>query len=295
MPAMAHRFLNGADVVFAIGSSLTLTNFGPRVPAGKTIIHGTNEAADIDKDHRCDHALLGDAELILEALIAELTDRLKGADRSGNGVAAAVQQLKAEWLDQWNGQLTSAEVPINQYRMIHDLMATVDRDNTIVTHDSGSPREQFLPFWECTVPGSYMGWGKSTQLGHGLGLVMGAKLAAPEKLCINIMGDASIGMVGMDIETAARAGIGILTIVFNNGIMAAERDSMVVADDEYGALSQGGNYADVATALGAQAVRITEPDAFRPALKDAIAATEDGRPALIECITKEGYNFSRFD
>ena len=295
MPAMAHRFLNDADVVFAIGSSLTFTNFGPRVPAGKTIIHGTNEATDIDKDHRSDHALLGDAELILEALIAELTDRLKGDDRGGNGVAAAVQQLKTEWLDQWNGHLTSTEVPINQYRMIHDLMATVDRDNTIVTHDSGSPREQFLPFWECTVPGSYMGWGKSTQLGHGLGLVMGAKLAAPEKLCINIMGDASIGMVGMDIETAARAGLGILTIVFNNGIMAAERDSMVVADDEYGALSQGGNYAGVASALGAQAVRITEPDAFKPALNDAIAATKEGRPALIECITKEGYDFSRFD
>lgn len=295
MPAMAHRFLNDADVVFAIGSSLTFTNFGPRVPAGKTIIHGTNEATDIDKDHRSDHALLGDAELILEALIAELTDRLKGDDRGGNGVAAAVQQLKTEWLDQWNGHLTSTEVPINQYRMIHDLMATVDRDNTIVTHDSGSPREQFLPFWECTVPGSYMGWGKSTQLGHGLGLVMGAKLAAPEKLCINIMGDASIGMVGMDIETAARAGLGILTIVFNNGIMAAERDSMVVADDEYGALSQGGNYAGVASALGAQAVRITEPDAFKPALNDAIAATKEGRPALIECITKEGYDLSRFD
>jgi acetolactate synthase I/II/III large subunit len=41
-------------------------------------------------------------------------------------------------------------------------MRTVDRDNVIITHDSGSPREQLLPFWETTAPGSYMGWGKST-------------------------------------------------------------------------------------------------------------------------------------
>ena len=296
MPGPAHHFLNRADCVFAIGSSLTLTNFGPRVPAGKTIIHATNEAADIDKDYRVDHALLGDAALTLDMLIAEIADRLKGgADRAANGVAREVRKLKDAWLDEWRGQLTSDEVPINPYRMIWDLMAAVDRDNTIITHDSGSPREQLLPFWECTVPRGYMGWGKSTQLGHGLGLIMGAKLAEPDKLCINIMGDAAIGMVGMDVETASRNGIPILTIVFNNGVMAAERDSMIVADEKFGALSQGGNYTEVARALGVAATRVETPDAFGPALKSAIETTRSGTPALIECITKEGYDFSRFD
>jgi acetolactate synthase-1/2/3 large subunit len=108
-------------------------------------------------------------------------------------------------------------------------MHAVDRENTIVTHDSGSPREQMVAFWECLFPGGYLGWGKTTQLGHGLGLIMGAKLANPDKLCINVMGDASIGMVGMDIETAARNRIGILTIVFNNGVMAGEQNGMVAA------------------------------------------------------------------
>ena len=129
-PAMAHRFLTDADLVFAIGSSLTLTNFGPRVPAGKTIIHATNDATDIDKDHRADYGLLGDAALTLEALFAEVSDRLNGTDRKAGGVAASVQQIKAEWLDSWRGQLTSDEVPINQYRIIQDLMDSVDRDNS---------------------------------------------------------------------------------------------------------------------------------------------------------------------
>ena len=128
-------------------------------------------------------------------------------------------------------------------------MRTVDRDNVIMTHDSGSPREQIMPFWETTAPGSYMGWGKSTQLGYGLGITMGAKLAAPNKLCVNVMGDAAIGMTGMDIETAARNRIAILTIVFNNGVMGAERDVLKISDEKYGAMTVGGNYAKVAEGL----------------------------------------------
>jgi len=115
----------------------------------------------------------------LDALIAEI-----GRQKAGGG-ANALASLKEEiatakkaWLAEWAKHLDSEEVPINQYRVIRDLMRTVDRDNVIITHDSGSPREQLVPFWEPTRPGSYIGWGKSTQLGYGLGLIMGAKLAA---------------------------------------------------------------------------------------------------------------------
>ncbi len=95
-------------------------------------------------------------------------------------------------------------MPINQYRIVWDLMQHVDPANTIITHDAGTPREQLISFWEAPTPRSYIGWGKTTQLGFGLGAIMGAKLAEPDKLCINIMGDSAIGMVGMDIDTAAR-------------------------------------------------------------------------------------------
>ena len=47
------------------------------------------------------------------------------------------------------------------------------------------------------TPLSYIGWGKTTQLGYGLGLAMGAKLAHPDKLCINLWGDAAIGFTGL--------------------------------------------------------------------------------------------------
>ena len=152
--------------------------------------------------------------------------------------------------------------------------------------------EQLLPFWECTVPGSYIGWGKSTQLGYGLALTLGAKLASPDKLCINVMGDAAIGMVGMDLETAARNRIATLTIVLNNGVMAMERDVMPVATERYGAYLVGGKSADLARALGVWSRRVEEPGAIIPALQAAIAETEGGAPALVEFVTKEGHEFS---
>ena len=124
---------------------------------------------------------------------------------------------------------------------------------------------------------------------------MGAKLAHPDKLCINLMGDASIGMVGMDIETAARNGIGILTIVFNNGVMAGEQNGTGRRPiQRYRAADLGGNYSEVARALGAWSKRIVQADAFLPALKQAIEATQSNTPALIECVAKQNFSYSRY-
>jgi acetolactate synthase-1/2/3 large subunit len=294
-PRMLFEFLGRADLVFAIGSSLTITPFGPGVPPGKKIVHSTNDPGDINKDYRADHAVVGDARLVLDALIAEIERRKGGGGKAALGALSdSVGAVKRAWQDEWAEQLDSEEVPLNQYRIIRDLMQNVDRDNVIITHDSGSPREQLLPFWESTVSGSYMGWGKSTQLGYGLGITMGAKLAAPEKICINVMGDSAIGMTGMDIETAARNGIAIITIVFNNGVMAAERDVLVTSTKRYGALTVSGNYSKVAEGLGVASARVETPDAFVPALERALETNAAGAPFLIECMTKEGYDFSRY-
>jgi acetolactate synthase-1/2/3 large subunit len=291
-PKMFTEFMARADLVLAIGSSLTRTPFGPGVPAGKLIIHSSNDPADINKDYRADHGLVGDAGLVIEALTAEV-----GRQNGGRGKAALaklkddVAAAKKAWQAEWAKQLDSEEIPINQYRVIR----AVDRDNVIITHDSGSPREQLVPFWETTKAGSYMGWGKSTQLGYGLGIIMGAKLASPDKLCINIMGDAAIGMTGMDIETAARNRIGILTVVFNNGVMAAERDVLPLSTKKYGALTVSGNYSKVAEGLNVATMRVEKPGDIVPAIKQAVSVTQTGAPFLLEFVVKEGYDFSRYE
>ena len=291
----AVHFMANADVVFGVGCSFTSTHYGIAVPPGKTVVHNTSNPGDINKDVRVDFPLLGDAQLALAALVAEVRARTGGAGRrTDHDVEAEVAAVRREWLDDWMPQLTSDEVPINQYRIIWDLLRHVDRANTIITHDSGSPREQLVPFWECVAPRTYMGWGKSTQLGYGLGLIMGAKLAEPDKLCVNIMGDAAVGMVGMDIETAVRNRLGILSIVFDNDVMAIERNNQPYTADTMDSLALGGDYKTIAEALGAWGRVVDKPDDFIPALEEAIAVTETGRPALLDCIVKEGYDFSRY-
>jgi thiamine pyrophosphate-dependent acetolactate synthase large subunit-like protein len=174
-------------------------------------------------------------------------------------------------------------------------MHTVDLDNVIVTHESGSIREQLVPFWEARQPRSFIGWGKSTQLGYSLGLAMGAKLAAPQKDVIHLMGDAAFGMVGMDIETAVRAHIPILTIILNNATMAIYPDSRFpVATERYQLKHLSGNFADVAQALGAYGVRIDKPHDIIPAIRRALEVTRGGQPAVLEVLIKEENAASTF-
>ena len=290
------HFLEKADLVFAIGTSLTRTTYGKTIPPGKTLIHSTADASDVNKDYQSDYSLLGDAKLTLQGLIDEIKARTDGAGhRNTRDVSPEVAKIRQEWLDDWMPQMTSDEVPINQYRIIHDLQANVDAANTIITHDAGSPRDQLTPMWQCTAPRTYLGWGKSTQLGFGLGAIMGAKLAEPDKLCINIMGDAAIGMVGMDIETAVRNEIGILTIVFNNQIMAIERSHQPYSAESHDSLAHGGDYSMVAKGLGAWSEKVEKPDDFVPALKRAVTVTETGMPAVLDCVVKEGYDFSKYE
>ena len=281
------HFLKESDLVFGIGCSLTIGSFGVGIPGGKTIIHSTNDAEDINKDYRADHAVIGDSKLVLGQLLQEV--RSQGGSsvpRVGGEVVREVKAVKDGWLKEWMPKLTSDEVPINPYRVVWDLMHTLDRKNTIITHDSGSPRAQMSPFFEAVAPRTFIGWGKSTQLGYGFGLAMGAKLAEPDKLAVNVMGDAAFGMVGLDFETAIRERIPILTIVNNNsGMGIYGPDRFPVAAREYGTGRLSGNYAEVAAAMGGYNERVERPEDVVPAIRRAQQVVASGQPALVEIIT----------
>ncbi|MFP6796379.1 MAG: thiamine pyrophosphate-requiring protein, partial [Pseudomonadales bacterium] len=191
-PRTVKTYLAEADVILGVGCSFALTGFGVPMPRDKTIIHATLDPMDLNKDIEVQHALIGDAKLSLQALVDSMADRdrTQAENRKGN-VVDRIAKIKAEWLAEWEAKRTNNETPINPYRVLRELHDAVDIDNTIITHDAGSPRDQLSPFWEATTPLSYIGWGKTTQLGYGLGLAMGAKLAHPEKTCINVWGDAA--------------------------------------------------------------------------------------------------------
>lgn len=295
MPPTVHEFLRAADVILAIGASLTRHSIvAAPIPPGKTIIHATNDERDLNKHYIADVPILGDAKPVLSQFIEAVKDA-QGANRpKPDAVTAKIKEIRDPWLEQWMPKLTSKDVPINPYRVFWEFMRAMDPRDAIITHDAGSPRNQLVPFYQAPIPRSYIGWGKSHALGTGLGLIMGAKLAAPEKFCVNFMGDAAFGMTGLDFETAVRCNIPILTVVLNNNFMAAETRHMATSHKLFGTQNVGGNYADIGRALGGWSERVEDPDKIAPAFERAKKATRDGKAALLEFITSREHDYSRF-
>ena len=292
MNGAGFHFLKEADLVFAVGSSLSKHNMCANIPGRKTIIHNTADTIDHNKAYYADYPLLGDAKLVLRQVIDACRDLLNNKPREGTAVRAEIAQKRAAWLEQWSPKMKSNDAPINPYRVIADFMEVVDPDTAIVTHDSGSPRYQICPTYRAGGPRSYIGWGKSHQLGTGLGLIMGAKLAAPDKFCVNFMGDAAFGMTGLDFETAVRSDIPILTVVLNNSSMAVETRHMKTSHDLYRTRDLRGNYADMAKAMGGWSERVENPGDIKAAIGRARKATDEGRAALLEFVTAEEHTVS---
>ena len=290
--AHGKALLSEADVILGVGSSLTPHRItSPALPAGAKVIHATNDTRDLSKNYTTEIGILGDAQLVLRALADCVRERLRGARRD-DAMARRIASLREPWLAEWQAKLTSTEVPMTPYRVIHEFMRVIDPAQAIVTHDSGSPRDQILPFYRATVPRAYLGWGKSHQLGTGLGLTIGAKVAAPEKFCVNFMGDAAFGMVGLDFETAVRCNIPICTIVLNNSTMAIEIPHMKLSHEKHKARDLGGNYAALARDLGGWSERIEDPADIGNAILRARRATLEGKACLLEFITSAETAFS---
>ena len=279
----ARRWLQESDVLFAVGSSLTRTGYGQPIPDGKVIIHNVDSIEDINKDYTVDVGLPGDAGATLSAMLAEVKSRLGVNGRKGqSGVAAEIASLRQEWLAQWTPLLNSDEVPINTYRVIGELERNLDHDSSVVTHDAGAPRDTIMPFYTATTPHSYIGWGKTTHLGYGIPLMIGAKLAKPERFCLNFMGDGAFGMSGLDIETSVRAGAPITTVVLNNAGMATYPGGYPTANELFGTTRMTGDYAKIAEGLGAVGITVTQPSELADAIGQAQKLNAEGKTALID-------------
>jgi thiamine pyrophosphate-dependent acetolactate synthase large subunit-like protein len=284
-PDAVDRFYGGADLVLGVGTSFTPSLYITPLPAQAAVGQIVDDPGDVRSDVA--FACVGDAALVLE----QLADALRSAGPRV-GAAGEVAKVRDAFRERWMPHLTSDAAPLSPYRIVWELMQVTDRDRTVVTHDAGHPRDQIVPFYETTVPRGYLGWGKSTQLGTGFGLALGARLATPDRLAVNIMGDAAFGMIGMDVETAVRCQIPILTIVMNNGLMGGYGEWMPSAVERYASNELGGDYAAVGRALGAHTELVRDPAELRPALERAIRSTEDGCTALVEVLTHEEHELA---
>ena len=278
----AHYWLQHCDVLIAIGSSLTRSPYAQSIRSDVFIIQNSNNPDDIGKDEDVRIGLVGDARLTLQALIEEVKVQLGGGIRDNTEVVREIQDNRKKWFDQWKPLLESDSKPLNYYRVIKEINSVLDHENSIVTHDAGAPRDCIVPFYTATTPHSYVGWGKTTHLGFGIPLMIGAKLAHPERFCLNLMGDGAFGMSGTDIETAVRAEVPITTVVLNNGGMATYPGGFPTARKQYGVSEMYGNYAQIAEGMGAVGLVVESPTGLIDALKSAQHLNKEGKTVLVD-------------
>ena len=294
----AHNWLKNSDVVLVLGSSLTRTPYGQVLSSEKTLLHNTIDPEDLNKDVSAMVGLVGDTKLTLLALMEEFkTEGFKKDNGEVTQIKKEINVLKKKWMQDWNPILNSGEIPLNYYRIINEIYKNIDPENSIVTHDAGAPRDCMVPFYNATLPNSYIGWGKTTHLGFGIPLMIGAKMAHPDKFCLNLMGDGAFGMSGLDLETSVRAELPITTVLLNNGAMSTyEGTSLIgpVSKKDYGVSSMKGNYAKIAKGMGAEGIRVEKPNELEMALKNAQQLNKDGKTVLIDVISNDESRRSRF-
>jgi len=278
----AYEWINESDAVIGIGTSLTINNYTRRVPAGKkSVIHNTINPDDINKDTPSDIGLIGDAKLTLQALIEEVKAQIGEGGRD-TGVRARIAEIREAWMAEWAPILNSDEAPLNPYRVINEINKNLDHENSIVTHDAGGPRDCMVPFYTATTPHSYIGWGKTTHLGFGIPVMIGAKLANPDKFCLNYMGDGAWGMSGTDVESATRENLPITTVLLNNGGMATYPGGFPTAREKYGVSHMVGNYAKITEGMGGVGIEVSHPDELAPAIQRARRENAEGKAVLID-------------
>ena len=291
----AHQWLQSCDLLLAIGSSLTRSPYGQKVRAEAFLIQNTDNPDEINKNESVDIGLPGDALLTLRALIDAVRSELGSKTRDAAPVAQEIATMRAAWYAQWEPLLNSDNTPLSTYRVIQEIDRTLDRENSIVTHDAGAPRDSIIPFYTATTPHSYIGWGKTTHLGFGIPLMIGAKLAHPDRFCLNLMGDGAFGMSGTDLETAVRARTPITTVLLNNGGMATYPGGFPTARREYGVSQMNGDYAKIAEGMGAVGITVREVAQMAPALVEAQRLNGEGETVLIDVHSDMEGRRSRWD
>jgi thiamine pyrophosphate-dependent acetolactate synthase large subunit-like protein len=281
------KFAEDADLVIALGCSFrqhATSSWLPK-PAHARLVQVDIDPAELHKNYPADLAILSDIQLFLRALLQQGAARL-GAWRKGMAadVADEIRGLKGQWLDSWYARLTSDEVPMNPYRACWDLAHCLDRRKTILLHDAGVTRAYVSHHYETLFPLGFIGFGGTSAMGWSTPAALGAKLGNPEKTVVNVTGDGSFGMTGMEIETAARNDIRTLTVVLNNESLGASRETLHerFKGHEIG-ISLRGDYAAVARALGAYGERVDKPGELKPAVNRALA---HAGPALLELAVK---------
>jgi acetolactate synthase-1/2/3 large subunit len=281
--------LKGADVALVIGVPMDFRlGFGASFGDDTDLI-----AVDVAEPARS-HPRQVAAELYgdLPATLAALREGAAAGAAADTGAwVAELAAVERDKLDAEREQLADDRSPLHPLRVFAGLAEVLDRDAIVIVDagDFGSYAGRVVNSYE---PGCWLDPGPYGCLGCGPGYALAAKLAHPERQVVLILGDGAFGFAGMEFDTLARHGVGVVGVMGNNGIWALEKHPMeflygysVVAD-----LRPGTRYDQVVSALGGHGELVSAPGDLRGALDRAFAS---GQPALVNVLTDPAVAYPR--
>ncbi|MEZ5077074.1 MAG: acetolactate synthase [Solirubrobacterales bacterium] len=272
--------LQGADVALVIGVPMDFRlGFGGSFGEETKIVRLDVAANALLANRAPAVDLVGD----VRATVAALRESAGGGEPRS---AAWLEQLRAVEAERRAAELEELEdprSPLHPVRVYRELGEVLDRD-AIVIGDGGDFVSYAGRFIDTYQPGCWMDPGPFGCLGAGPGQAIGAKASHPDRQVCLLLGDGAFGFAGMEFDTMARHGLGVVGVMGNNGIWALEHHPMkfLYGYSVAAELRPETRYDELVESLGCDGVLVREPGELRPALERAF---ESGRPTLVNVLT----------
>ena len=275
--------LRNADLVFLVGARLNwILHFGlpPRFKEGVRVIQLDIAGEEIGRNVPTEVPLVGDAK----AVMAQLNDYLEAHPwelPEDNEWKSSLRSEAEQKRQTTAPMLASDELPMNYYRPLKEIDQALPRDAIIVSEGAKTMdiSRQVLNNY---FPRSRIDAGSWGTMGVGGGFALAAQVKNPDKRVIALEGDSAFGFDGMEIEVAARYGLPITWIIFNNnGIGGGPPAFIEGRPPPVGAYVPDARHDMLIEAFGGKGYRVNTPEELRAALQEAL--TSDG-PTLIDVV-----------
>jgi acetolactate synthase-1/2/3 large subunit len=288
--ASANQTLEDADLVMFVGSNTdmhTTNKWTVPTPGTVRVIHIDVDPDEIGRNYPTEVGIVADAKIALASVLEEVK-KLQPTPLVVQDRLDTVAKRVGAWREGIKPDQQSDASPIKPQRLMKELADFLD-DDAILLGDLSFSSVWLDVHYDVRELGRSITYARGFDiLGWGLPASLGAKLAAPERQVLSIIGDGSLGYCIGELETAVRYNIPAVNVVLNNGMLGYEwfllkyyNEPGKITEDITGTDYAPTDYAAIARAFGCVGIRVESPDQIRPALEEAFAS---GRPALIDVV-----------
>ena len=264
--------ISECDLLIVIGARFSDRIIGnsSKFAVKSNIVHIDIDSSEIGKNVAVYKGIVGDAKEVLKKLNSKLTPK-----RHDEWIAHINKLKERHPLKYDDTKLTG------QY--VIEVLDRISPEDTIVVTEVGQHQMWTSQFYNFSKPRTFLTSGGLGTMGYGLGAAMGAKVAFPKRLVVNIAGDGCFRMNFNEIATAVRNNIPIVQLVINNHVLGMVRqwqDLYYEKRYSHTTLVDKVDFVKLAEAMGAKAYRITKLEEVVPVLTEAINQKE---PVVVDC------------